>query len=406
MLSEIQIANFKCYERDHIVTFRQLNLLTGINSQGKSTQLQPLLCLHQSMNQLQAFDRLRLNGKYVKLGNYEDVRNRNLQLGNPVRFHLEFTRDEDYLALELRFRGGEKDERWLALERWEIAGQLQGEEVSFEEEGSLEQPVMLNLLPRDRGPLETAALRFVAEHLGRVHFVSADRLGPRDYFTRESLDGFPFVGARGEHTAEMLYRLRDEEVTPGLNVAELEPDRTGFSVAPTVLDQARNWLSWIFGGGHVDVLKLDDGASLALRMNADGSSARFRMANLGFGYTCILPIITSGLIARPGDILVVENPEAHLHPMAQTNIGTFLARVASTGVQVFVESHSEHVLNALRVAVRERILPSSDVHILYFKHDLPSRVLRIPIHADGSITSWPDGFFDQRSKDFFKLHGV
>lgn len=91
-------------------------------------------------------------------------------------------------------------------------------------------------------------------------------------------------------------------------------------------------------------------------------------ANVGFGYTYILPIIVSGLIAQKGQILIVENPEAHLHPKAQSEIAKFLALVASCGVQIYIESHSEHILNGLRIStlIDSIDITKDDVQIFYF----------------------------------------
>ncbi len=116
--------------------------------------------------------------------------------------------------------------------------------------------------------------------------------------------------------------------------------------------------------------------------------------------------MVSGLIADPGDMLIVENPEAHLVPSAQSRIANFLARVSRTGVQVFIESHSEHILNGLRIAVKEKVSGHKETNIIFFEGDKAYSVRKIPVTEEGKIINWPDGFFDQVEKDFERLHGT
>ena len=87
----------------------------------------------------------------------------------------------------------------------------------------------------------------------------------------------------------------------------------------------------------------------------------------GFGLTQVLPIVVAALSADEGDILLVENPEVHLHPAGQALMGQFLAKVALAGVQVIVETHSDHILNGVRVAVASKqLLGANDVAIHFF----------------------------------------
>jgi predicted ATPase len=122
--------------------------------------------------------------------------------------------------------------------------------------------------------------------------------------------------------------------------------------------------------------------------------------NIGFGYSYILPIIISGLIANTGEILIVENPEAHLHPRAQSRLARFLSKVANTGVQVFIESHSEHILNAIRVSVKKEEIAAADTKVFYFMDD---EIVEPVIDSDGRIEDWRDGFFDEWDINLMEL---
>lgn len=77
-------------------------------------------------------------------------------------------------------------------------------------------------------------------------------------------------------------------------------------------------------------------------------------------------------MARPGDMVLIENPESHLHPKGQSAIGRLLAATAANGVQIFCESHSDHIINGVRVAVKEGIIQQNQLAVYYFSRDLPA----------------------------------
>ena len=108
----------------------------------------------------------------------------------------------------------------------------------------------------------------------------------------------------------------------------------------------------------------DEVAAEALEAGLDALADRMRPTNMGFGVSYALPVITAGLLAPAGSLLVVENPEAHLHPAGQSRVGRFLAHLAASGVQVVAETHSDHVLNGVRLAAveatRARKCPMAD----------------------------------------------
>ena len=115
----------------------------------------------------------------------------------------------------------------------------------------------------------------------------------------------------------------------------------------------------------------------------------------------------AGLLAKLGEILIIENPEAHLHPRAQSRLAQFLAKVASTDVQVFVESHSDHILNGLRVEVKHKMISSDDIKVFFFANGAESPttpyIFTPIIDEDGRIEEWPDGFFDEWNNNLIEL---
>lgn len=135
--------------------------------------------------------------------------------------------------------------------------------------------------------------------------------------------------------------------------------------------------------------------TLGIRMSDD--TEFHRPAHTGFGLTQSLPIVVAALSASEGDIILIENPEVHLHPAGQALMGRFLADVAHAGVQVFVETHSDHVLNGIRRSVKDGKLSAGQVAIHFFQARSAGQpqVASPMLDDSGNIDSWPEGFFDQ-----------
>src|SRR5260221_6265573 len=105
---------------------------------------------------------------------------------------------------------------------------------------------------------------------------------------------------------------------------------------------------------------------LTLGIRPNDATDRLRPQNVGYGLSHVLPILTACLGAQTGALLLIENPESHLHPSGQSAMGEFLAQVASAGIQLIVETHSDHVLNGIRRAVKRGQLTPQDVAIHFF----------------------------------------
>lgn len=152
---------------------------------------------------------------------------------------------------------------------------------------------------------------------------------------------------------------------------------------------------------------IDDANIYTLQFSTRDAAGNFKPTNVGFGYSYALPILVSGLITmQQKGILIIENPEAHLHPQAQSIIGKFLTLVSEQGVQVFVETHSEHIINAPRVLIAQDVYDAKDLKIMYFDDSYASYYKDINVDEDGKIEKWPKGFFDQAELDSNIILGI
>lgn len=378
MIKELQIQNFKCFQDSPLFSFSKLNLLTGINGRGKSSLLQTFLILSQSARKNPDFKQLFINDEFVQLGNFDDIKNSETTREKNIRFNLKL---DSVLLKEVNFEYKENETDALLADLHEITIIDSKNEVTKYNKSTKEQDE--NILT-------------VVEILKKIHFVSADRLGPVKYVDKTNLPEFINVGTTGEHCINILH---NSDKLPLVNEnLYLGQD------AKSVIQQTEEWLNYILDGAKIEIIGKDKQSSvLSLLINSRKNSYSYKPNNVGFGYSYILPLVLTGLIAKEGEVIIVENPEAHLHPRAQSKITEFFAKVASCGVQVFIESHSEHILNGLRVCALNPDVKIShnDISISYFNESFTPKTLSVD--EKGKIEDWPEGFFDQQEIDLAKI---
>jgi predicted ATPase len=182
-------------------------------------------------------------------------------------------------------------------------------------------------------------------------------------------------------------------------------------VASTLEEQSGAWLDRLsvatrmypsdLEGTGAAVLKFSDGPVTGL-----SSGRQHRSTNVGFGLSYALPVIVACLTSGPGDLVLVENPEAHLHPRGQSALAELCAKAAAAGAQLILETHSDHVLNGIRLAVASKTLRATDVSLVFFSRLPESGGLTVEplrIDAKGRVESWPDGFFDEYMNALLEL---
>jgi len=368
MLNELKLQNFKCFE-DESFPLRALTMLTGLNSTGKSTVLQAMLLLRQSHEDriLESIG-LTLDGPLVQLGTARDV----------------------------LYEGAKEESIGFAL-RWD-----DGTHAAFVFGYDQAADVLTFLSNKIEGKFTDQSL-----FTDRFHYLEAERIGPRSAFEMSELDVHRHrqLGTSGEYTAHFM-ALFGSELT--VSTAMRHPNANSLSLR----DQVEAWMSEISPGLrlHFNAHRSMDLVNLGISFTATGivSTNEYRPANVGFGITYTLPIVVSLLASGKEDLVFLENPEAHLHPRAQSKMGELIARACSSGVQVIFETHSDHVLNGVRIAIKADVLKANDATVLFFDRDkagdrLKTQVTALLIDPNGRIANWPSGFFDEFEKSIERL---
>lgn len=389
MIDYLHIKDFKCFE-ELSLPLAPLTLLTGFNAAGKSTTLQAILLLAQAMRGGGRKPLVPLNGPLVRLGSPGDV----IRHGGESELQIGIEAGEEridwFMSADDRRTGHVLPIKKI---RWRV-GQENGEhDVILGQD--LEYLLPQSALPKLSG---------IVGDLTTTVFLSAMRIGTTEVFPAPDASEpvWADVGWQGEYATWWFEKCMDEDVAP----SRWHPNEP----APSLRKQFNAWASTLFPGAEANAQRITGTSLVRLELRNHGADEWRRPANIGYGLTYALPILVAGLIAKPGQLLVVDSPEAHLHPMGQSLMGRFLAMLATSGVQVILETHSDHVLNGVRLAVSRGDLLPNDTAIHFFNSRPrtigdPAHVTSPKIDANGGLSEWPLGFFDQAERDLAALAG-
>ncbi|MFJ9372907.1 DUF3696 domain-containing protein [Streptomyces sp. NPDC101455] len=397
MIDRLTLHNFKAF-RDASLPMGPLTLLTGLNSSGKSSVLQSIALLRQSYEagDLDVSRFLRearragfqgevgnqgflLQGELVGLGTGDDV------------LHEDFTEDDDHPPIGLGVDEGPYRYGWTVA--YEAAQNL----LPLRD---VESPLTSEGVAAPTGP-EAVTPSFLTAPFQYLH---ADRISPAEFYPRDhhAVMGRGFLGVRGEHTVNFLRIHADDAVPEG-------PLRHPNVASDLLRDQAAAWMGDLCPGVDIQAHTIEGADAVRLSYGFQGplgATKRRRPSNVGFGLTYVLPIVVACLTARPGSLVLLENPEAHLHPMGQTRIAELAAAAASQGAQVIMETHSDHVLNGVRLAVKKgRITPGQAVFHFFRGDGTGVEVVSPRVNEDGKLDQWPTGFFDEFENTLDQLIG-
>lgn len=374
IITGIKLRNFKGFVSQDVV-FLNLNIFTGLNAMGKSSFIQSLLLLRQSylLGKLNEKGGLLLNGELTSVGIGKDI------------FAMEA--EGDSIDIEVNFG----------------AGNYASYKFNYEQQSDLQS--LAN--KKSEGNIDTFSL-----FTDQFQYLHAERLSPeRDLFpasTSSIKKGN--LGKNGQYTVHYIAENQRKSIT----ISELKHPSSKTDI---LLENIEGWLGEISPGVRITAVFFPELNSSKLSYKftvGDAVSEEFKPSNVGFGLTYVLPVITSILMAKPGDVVVIENPESHIHPTGQSALARLFAIAAQKGVQVILETHSDHIINGILIAIKPQatstgsIIDNKNVAVYFVERELnlyKSIVKLIKIRDDGRIIDAPKNFFDQFTKDMKTIMG-
>lgn len=452
-ITDLQISNFRCFAEARL-RIAPITLVTGANSAGKSSLFAPLLAVAQTDGMPVM---LSPNGRYIDMGDYRAMVHRHRsdsvlriafqgesESGEPTTiasefsfdeaspaprlhslsysggyYHLRIRRDDDSYNLSYEvtpsrshYLRNMRDDSALgafydAINRLLASGL---KDTSTDAAPSIPHPGRLLRKVKNgdtlRGTLSFAEPRgffaalhrdnilmslFVVSELSReiasfqesFGHVSSFRLAPeRTYYEVSKAD--LRVGRYGENYVEQLSQW-ESTGSPGID--QLRTDMADLGVLST-LEIGR------LGGGRLELVG-----------RPKNRSSVTNLADLGFGTSQVLPILVAVNQLPKDSMFTVSQPETHLHPEVQAQLADYFVRVArERELRFIVETHSEYLINRLRILVAEGKVPEEDVSVVYVTNDGESAtVCPIEIRVDGRMVGAPEEFFDTYLTDAMKL---
>lgn len=370
MLKEYSIHNFKNHA-DTRLEFGNLTILTGINGMGKSSVLQSMLVLRESYLRTPLMQTLSLDGESFSIGRTAGLVNRSV------------TTDQNLLKISISSDEGN---------------------VDF----SYQYPVGdANELENKGTSLNVEVLKKISLFTDQFQYLSAFRLGPQsDYQSQTSVvDTHRQISKKmgmGEYAVYYLSKFGQENIPVAGLVYE-------GSSSMSLKQQTELWMGEISEGVRLQIDQKGTQYDLKYGYEKPGKPTVFHSAmNTGFGISYVLAIVVSVLSAKPGALLLIENPEAHIHPLGQSALMRLLSLAAANGIQIILETHSDHIINGALVNWKLHKYDRSQLAVYYFDRDdnLNASPTRLNIAENGRIQNAPAGFFDQMRSDLEVLFDI
>lgn len=367
MLTEITINNFKCFNNSKTFKLTNLNLLTGYNGRGKSSMLQALLLLAQTVQKTSEIKSLIINGDYIKLDLYDDIVN---TLEKPVSFHLK-SDNENIMDFLIEYSQDKNNDRRAILSNLIIDGKNYFSNIVS---------IGVDIKKDDKSAVraDPYSMSIIRPLFDNYYYISADRLGPTKFEEKMELNNSNPVGANGQFRLNVINKNKDlkKKISDSINY---------------IMDSTDNI-----------IITGEDNDFPVLKLAFENEQRKVKAINTGFGYSYVLSILLLLFFVKSGEI-IIENPEAHLHPLAQARLMELICKTVAenNNIQIFIETHSEHIINAVKLATVTDRLSKSSSTLYFFDKDFSIKPLQI--NERGQILDWPIGFFDQESIDLANI---
>ncbi|WP_333496107.1 AAA family ATPase [Kluyvera sp. CHPC 1.251] len=348
MLTQISINGFKSLDSAEL-SLLPLTILTGTNSSGKSSVLQALMLIIKhsaSVNQYSMEDVIRF------LADFTSIRNKKVNAKS--------------IRISVQDSNNTKHNLVLNAEYTDIDSRL----------GYQYEPRVIGSEPE-------------------LLYLNANRLGAQEFLPVAERR----VGGAGEHLFSTFDKMKNNPV-PDYLVKTTE--------SKTLAYQVSYWLKLITGtSSELVTEKVGDQVKVAFSIRElEGSVSPL---NLGAGMSYIAKVLIICLMAKKGDLILLENPEIQLHPKAQAHLAIFLTFIASKGIQVIVETHCEHLINRVAYQIYDDAISSTDV-VVHYKPSVDESFVSLLIDDNGDFTdlshnksSFPKGFFDATLAELMEM---
>ena len=406
MFLDLTLRNFKIWKSTKLVRLAPVTFLLGTNSSGKSSLIQSLLLIRQTVrkddpNVALDFGTEGTNDS-VALGQFSDVRCRTAsentigieftwtptgQVHDAMKFDAVYKSTPTDAAEIASLRIGREQQSFYV--KRQVGGAYRlfigetktsfGNSRQFRPQGSFTfSAAMLARLPQEQSRIVRDAGSKLLEELAKIIYLGPVRqLAKRHY----QWNGIPpaTIGDDGSRAVDALI------------ASGIATDKSGDG--GELLKKTGEWLARMGLADSLAVRRLGKSPLYELRVLKDGSGSNIR--DVGVGVSQVLPVIVAALHAQPGHIVLVEEPESHLHPLAQATLAELFVQVGKErGIQIIAETHSEHLFRRVQTLLAKQEIKPEEC-ALYFveKNENEASLRELKTDEMGRISNWPEKFF-------------
>lgn len=386
MIKKLKIENFKSLLKVDIEV-SNLNIFIGLNGMGKSSLIQAMLLLRQShiQNVLEKF--LLLNDEnLVSIGSAHDAICEDRD-GKEIRIELTLSEEEVFF--------------------WKFDYSKIGPDTNSE---------IIPISDYEKKDIENIYSEPLFQK-GKFQYLCAERIGPKPFYNSSnySLIDFCELGKSGQFTIHYLWNAIKKNEKLGIdNLAHRNAvfyqnndfDKKHPKQSFKLIDNLNAWMSEISPNVQINAEFIEKVGITVLpisyKRKNNPNTKEFRSTNVGFGITYVLPVIVGLLTAKEGDLIIIENPESHIHPRGQFMLGSLIALAANEGVQLFIETHSDHLIEGIKSIIEQKNYDFHKFKIFYFKRnleDISTSIIDVSIRSLDSIFSFED-FYTEIGRNY------
>ncbi|SDL52331.1 AAA ATPase domain-containing protein [Glycomyces sambucus] len=427
-IDRITVQGYKALKDPQSIEIRKLTINAGVNSSGKSSMMQPLLLLKQTIEAPYDPGPLLLDGPNVSVteipqilskGQSESSRVSSFSIGiasgpNSVRVKFGKSSKNDLKVQEFELRSDSDSEPSYTLRESlthkQIEALLSGKRIKrienvlkhFREIDEKNSSLRLEV-SRERWALAITAQigtgnrRFkmgniadfmyedfstqkIEQDLSRIIHLPALRGNPERTYRTAAVEG-TYPGQFHDYAAGIISAWKNREVTEKLDRLRKGLEKLG--------------LSWKVEARRIDDTRVELVVGRLPRARQGGAHDLVSIADVGFGVSQTLPVIVALIAASPGQMVYLEQPEIHLHPRAQYEFGDLIVESVLRGVRVIVETHSDLLIRAIQTKIAQGVLAPADVCLNWFGRDPITGFTKVDtamLEPDGSFGDWPEDF--------------
>lgn len=419
MLTHLKLENFKIWRTTGPIRLAPLTLLLGTNSSGKSSLIQSLLLMRQTVKGTDAGLDLNLGnpdaGDTVTLGQFRDVLCRHAavtettqanEVGIEFRWAAHGAQAQDTTLFSARYGAGPSGSAELHYLRLGQDGQgfvvqrrkagiyrlmranrkgFLGQSADFRPERSFAfSAATLNKLGPEAENIRPTGPALLDELCRIIYLGPVRQLARRDYV---------WSGRMPAHIGDDGGRAVDVLIASGIAHQFTQRRNRPPASDARIFTEAAEWLRQLQLADDLEVRGLGNSSRYELLIKQQGQSINLK--DVGVGVSQVIPVVVAALFAQPGHIVIVEEPESHLHPLAQARLAELLASVsAERGVQFIVETHSEHLFRRMQTLMaKQQVKPEQAAMYFVEREGAAAKLRELEVDDLGRVKNWPDKFF-------------